>query len=147
MPQCLDFISKYSTTLLTGSMRGYIINKVKKPLMKAIITLAKRYPEPTRNNCRHPNTAKLFDIAGKFFEYECNPRSEELFRAVFRLLIAEYEHDPYYRFRFDWFLEKISESDWLLETTRPLRCWKGPERWWVSDAAPPSHPVRPRAMR
>ena len=142
MSRCLDITSKYSNLVLTGSMRKYIMQKVKKPLLKAITILAERYPEPTRKNCQHPNTYRLFDIADKFFGYEANPERIALFKAAFKLLIAEYEHDPYYRFRFDWFLGEISESGWLLETTRPLRGWKGPERWWVSDASPPSHPTR-----
>lgn len=111
--------------MLSGDMREYIIKKVKKPLMKALITLAKRYPEPTRGNVLHPNTLKLFDIQDKFFLYERNPSREELFRALFRIFIDEYEHDPYYHYRFDWFLEEIVNCGWKPRPVGfPNKFWK-----------------------
>ena len=68
-----------------GEMREYIIHKVKKPIMKALLTLSKRYPEPKRDEILHPNTLKLMDIRDKFFEYEDNPGRNALFEAVFRV--------------------------------------------------------------
>ena len=110
--------------VLRGTMRQYVIDKIKKPLIKAIITLANRFPEPTRDNCIQPNSQILFDIRDKFFEYEDNPCRKALFEAAFKLLIAEYEHDPYYQYRFDWFIEQIMESDWQPRKIRIEHCWR-----------------------
>ena len=113
--------------LLQGKFRNYVIDKIKKPLMEAIVTLVQKYPEPTRENCLHPNSHILLDIRDKFLEYENNPSRKPLFEAAFKLLIVEYEHDPYYRYRFDWFLEQIMESDWKPREIRDEQCWKEPE--------------------
>ncbi|KKL20728.1 hypothetical protein LCGC14_2452550, partial [marine sediment metagenome] len=93
----------YSHQMLRGSMRDYIIDQVKKPLMKAIIVLANRYPEPTRENCINSNSHILLDIQDEFLTYEDHKGRRDLFKAIFRILIGEYEHDPYYHYRFDWF--------------------------------------------
>jgi len=117
-------------------MRQYIIHKVKKPLMKAIITLVKRYPNPTRENCSYPNTHILFDIWDKFSEYEDNSGRKALFDAAFKFLIVEYEHDPYYRYRFDWMLEEIVKRGWLPRPTQPMSHWKEPGRAGISEVFP-----------
>ena len=115
----------YRNQVLLGSMGKYIKDKVKKPLMKAITRLANMYPEPTRENCIQPNSKILFDIRDKFFEYEDNSGAREaMFKAAFKLLIAEYEHDPYYRFRIDWMLEEIEKSDWEPRPRFPMPHWK-----------------------
>jgi len=102
---------------------------VKVPLMKRIISICMRYPEATKENTTRHNTHILIDIKDKFFEYEYNPGRDLLFKAAWKMLIAEYEHDPYYRHRFDWFIEKIKESDWEPRIkTRPSRdgLWNEP---------------------
>ncbi len=109
--------------MLSGKMRGFVI-KHKGIFMKAIIAFANSLTEPTRDNVIHPNTLKLLDFQDRFFEYEDNPGREELFRAVFRVLIAEYEHDPYYHYRFDWLLEQIVNSGWK---PRPMGF---PNKYW-----------------
>ena len=118
-----------SHQMLRGEMRGYIIDKVKKPLMKAITVLANRYPEPTRDNCINPNSLLLLDIQDKFFEYETNFGRIGLFKAIFRIFIGEYEHDPYYRARINWFFEEIVEltmnGKWAPRgMMRPLNFWQ-----------------------
>ncbi|KKN72884.1 hypothetical protein LCGC14_0405880 [marine sediment metagenome] len=110
--------------MLEGDMREYIMHKVKAPLMKALIKFAQRYPEPTRDNIIHPNTLKLLDIQDKFFKYENNLGRNGLFRALFRIFIDEYEHDPYYHYRFDWFLEEIVNCGWKPRPIGyPSSCW------------------------
>ena len=118
--------------MLLSPMRRYITDKVKTPLMKAIIALANKYPEPTRENCIQPNVHRLFDIWDKFLEYEHNTGREALFAAAFKLLIAEYEHDPYYRFRFDWMLEEIEKSNWKPRSRIPMDRWSEPGAIGVS---------------
>ena len=116
----------YRNQVLTGSKRDYIIEKVKAPLMAKIISLANKYPDPTRENCVQPNSRILFDIWDLFLEYEHNPGREALFDAAFKLLIAEYEHDPYYRFRLDWMLEEIEKREWQPRSRIPMNCWNEP---------------------
>jgi len=112
--------------LLTGERRQYVIDKIKKPIMKALTILANRYPEPTKENCMVLNTRKLIDIRDKFFEYEDNPDRDALFRAIWKLFIIEYEHDRYYQYRINWVLEQIMECDWYPRRKRVERCWKEP---------------------
>ena len=107
-------------------MRRYVIEKIKKPMMDAIVKLATKYPPPMRDTVEHPNTFILLDIRDKFFEYEDNKGRDALFRALWRILIVEYEHDPYYRYRLDWILEQILESDWQPRKIHREKCWKEP---------------------
>jgi len=111
--------------------RGFFINKVKAPLMKIMIKLANLYPNPTKENTRKPNTHALIDVWDEFFEHEDNPMRDGLFRAIRRLSIGEYEHDPYYGNRIDWFLEKLVEKylngEWIpRKAWSPTGCWNEP---------------------
>lgn len=100
-----------------------MIDKIKKPLKKAIAILAMRYPEPTKEHTLLPNTHLLIDIRDKFFEHQVS--NEMLFRAIWRMFIVEYEHDPYYRYRIDWVIEEICKSGWGAKPTKPPdKCWK-----------------------
>jgi len=116
-----------SHIILCSLLRNYVIRKVKAPLKKAIASFAEGYPkhrkfletaiivrvallpEPTRENCIHPNTLKLFDIRDRFFE---SFGEDAFFKAAWKLLIVEYEHDPYYCFRIDWVIEYTREMGW-----------------------------------
>ena len=115
----------FTSRMLTGKMREYIIKKVKAPLRKAIILIGKRLPEPTRDNTLYRNTHILMDIRDKFFKYERNSDREELFRFAWKILIAEYEHDRYYRYRLDWIIEEINKRGWEPR----LEGWPE-EHWW-----------------
>ncbi len=122
-------VTPLSHIMLRGNMREYIIDKAKKPLMRAIVVLANRYPEPTRDNCLNPNSHLLLDIQDKFLEYETNSGRIELFKAIFRIFIGEYEHDPYYRSRINWFFEEIVEltmnGKWAPRgMMRPISFWQ-----------------------
>jgi len=102
---------------------------VKVPLAGAIIKFCQLYPEPTKENVLHHNTRVLIDIRDLFFEYEYNPSRRDLFEAVWRVLIATYEHDPYYRHRFEWVINEIKKSSFTDRVpTRPSRgpYWKEP---------------------
>jgi hypothetical protein len=108
-------------------MREYIISKVKRPLMKAIITLSKRYPEPTREECRDHNTLILMDMRDEFLRHEDNSGRIELFKALFRMFIAEYAHDKYYKFRIDWLKFRLEQAHWVYPQTWASSHW----RQWV----------------
>jgi hypothetical protein len=100
------------SSMLFGKMRQYIIKKVKAPLMKVLIIMAGRLPEPTKENCTNPNSHILLDIRDRFFDLENNPGREPLFRAIFKIAICEYEHDPYYGYRMDWVKEEMDKRGW-----------------------------------
>ena len=111
--------------------RQYFADKVKAPLLAKIINLANKYPEPTYENVRKQNSHVLLDIVEEFFKYEDNPVREPLFRAIFRIFIAEYEHDGYYSNRIDWLLERLFKvfqgGGWQLSKPwHPTNCWTEP---------------------
>ena len=113
--------------MLLGPKRQYVIDKIKRPLIKAIVTLASRFPEPTMDNTIIRNTAILLNIRDKFFEHEDNPGRDALFRAIWRMFVVEYEHDTYYRYRIDWILEELNKSNWEPRILRREQHWKEPE--------------------
>lgn len=113
-----------SQVMLGWPFRNYVISKLKAPLQSAIEAFGKGLPIPTKQNCIQRNSHILIDIRDKFLEHEDNPGRGDLFRYAFNMLIAEYEHDPYYRYRFDWFLDQLRLSDWQPRPpNQPKECW------------------------
>lgn len=121
------------TTKFTDSIRGFmlgfpyrnwVINKIKKPLMDMLVTIASKLPEPTLSNITKHNTHVLLALRDEFFKHEQNPQREALFKAVFKLFILEMEHDWYYEQRICWLLEQIKKSDWEIPTELPSQCWR-----------------------
>lgn len=116
----------YHIQVLRGDIRKYVIDKINKPLLKAIIILANRLPPVTRDNCHIPNTQILFDIWDIF--RECNRIRTDLVDAAFKILIYKHEVDPVYRFFLNMFLILAYKSNWDY-SEKPIYPWKG-----VSDA-------------
>lgn len=112
--------------------RQYFVDKVKAPLMKALVILAGRYPEPTKENTDKHNTHVLLDIWDEFFKHEDNPGRDGLFKAIRKITIAEYEHDGYYSQRIDWFLKKLAQAyvdgEWEPPKSWNPSCWRSDER-------------------
>ena len=118
--------------------RQYIIKKAKRPLRLAIMSIGKRWPKPTRDNCVQPNSQILLDIQDEFLARCLNPGRKPLFEAALKIFICEYEHDIYYRQRFDWVLKKIIESEWLFGGPPETHWNKGDlptaeEMWTIKD--------------
>ena len=106
--------------------RNYVIKIIKDPLRYAIVKAktAKDLIKPLmaangkflakmelkKGNTIYLNTHTLMDNKKKFLLYEDNPKRAKMFEAAYNVLIFEYEHDPYYHFRFDWVVEKIVEA-------------------------------------
>lgn len=111
------------------SMRQYVIDKIKAPMVKAVVILGRRYPYPTKENTTHPNTHRLLEIRDEFFKHETGTNRKDFFEALWRVFIDEYEHDAYYRDRIDWIREQIMKAEWK---PRPLMhpeyMWNEPER-------------------
>lgn len=91
--------------------RNYFIEKVNVPLLKALVLLSKRYPEPTMENATHPNSRWLLEVQEKYLEYEGLGRVAEAVVALIRIAIAKIEHSPNYRDRISWFVEVVP-SGW-----------------------------------
>lgn len=92
--------------------RQYVIDKINKPLVKAITIIAMRYPEPTKDHTSMPNTHRLLDIEDEFFKHENNISRDLFLRAVWRILIVKYDTDRWYRQRVDWVIEQIKKRGW-----------------------------------
>lgn len=112
-----------SSQMLRGQLRPVII-KAKYHLMKVIIWAARFYPEPTYENLAVPNSKVLLRIKDKYLEYELNQDRVDLIKALFRIFIGEYEHDRFYRYRFDWFIEMVIKSYWV------FRKYGRPDEFW-----------------
>jgi hypothetical protein len=109
--------------------RRYFIDKVKAPLLMAIVKYALRYPEPTRENIKKHNSLILLEIWEAFERY--NQVKPHLFHAAKRLSIGEYEHDGVYSSRMDWLLEKLVEKHnsgewWPRKPWLPADFWEEP---------------------
>jgi len=104
----------------------YFVDKVDKPLVKAIVLLARRYPEPTHENVLHPNSHILLDVRDEFRKSWAFGLRGLLFEALFKLLIVKYEQSPQYRNILDWILKELFESNWKpFNPNRQMICWKG----------------------
>ena len=102
-------------TILT-SKRQYFIDKVKAPLMRSIIELARKYPEPTAENCIRPNSLVLIRIWDKILAREDNLGRDQLFRAVKKLDILASENKLGW-----WSLIKINNKK-VIKVIRRLAC-------------------------
>lgn len=110
--------------MLKGRMRNFII-KHKGFFMNQVIKFAKTLPDPIIENTNRHNTHILIGIKDKFFKLENNAGRKELFEAAWKILITEYEHDPYYSYRIDWVLDEIQKSDW-----KEKPCWQPTRDNW-----------------
>ena len=135
--------------MLSFPWRGYVIKKVKAPLQRAIenakrvaevapvlvastTKLRKVFGNLTKDKMMHPNTLCLIKHKEKFLNYETCHHSLKFEGAAYDIIIAENEHDPEYRHRFDFEIEQIVEDiltgKWK---PRPMGC---PVRNWNEPA-------------
>ena len=98
---------------------------VKRWLLKIIVILSKRYPEPV--DIWHPNARILFRTLNKYLEYEQNNGRKILIEAVLRILLDEYQRHTFYRYRFDWFIDEIKD-EWLPRSAKPMSLWSEPRQ-------------------
>lgn len=145
-----------TTTLIKWMLfynRRYVVEKIKKPLMEAVIKFAecgswlsmlialiqiirtvKKYPEPTRQNTVFRNTRIRLDVQDKILG---NLRARRpLIKAGFRVLNAECEHDGFYEFIHDIYIVELLIRGWEPDKQHgfPMwRYWKGqlPEEYCI----------------
>lgn len=113
--------------ILHNPLRQYFVNMVKAPLLKAIISLAEKYPEPTKENTDSVVAHALIDCFASFKEH--NKVRPALFHAVSKVIPDEVEHDSVYSDLFQVFLEYIIESI-LAGTWQPRPLGKPAPRYW-----------------
>ena len=90
----------------------------------AIVAIAKRWPEPTRESCIREGSQKLLDIQEKFFQHQVITTGRgRMFQAAFKIFICMYESDVYYRQRFDWIMEELLNSGWDTKGRNPSKSW------------------------
>ena len=134
-----------SDKLLHSSWRQFVIAKVKKPLMMALILASKtvkRIPAPAIilaakllpirprfGNCRLVRTHNMIEIFKEFWENYDNDSRKELWEAFEILSLAEIEHDKEYSQIAEWFIskmvERVNDGRWPLENLPDPKFWKG----------------------
>lgn len=113
------------THIMLNKKREFTV-QAKAFLMATLVRISRRYPEPTLDNVLHPNTKVLIRVWDKFFMYEDNSQRVDLFKAIRKVMLCEYEHDGYYRYRMDFFLEElikaVNDGSWKRRPIgRPIR--------------------------
>ena len=97
----------------------YFVEKVKLPMRMTVINLAKLFPEPKWDNLEQPSSQVLLEAMGKYQERELLQDGDygrrAMMIAAFRILIAIYDHDPFYRVRLRWLVDYLTEAS---KTTR-----------------------------
>ena len=97
----------------------------------AIIAFAKVLPEPTKENTGKVNTHNLIDLWGWFEQHNKEAR-ENLFAGLFKVVIDEFEHDPFEEGRMQACLEKWLEL--VIEGRWQPRSQTDPsDRFWIHD--------------
>ncbi len=105
--------------------REFYIEKVNEPLVKAIVLLAKRYPEPTMENVLDPNCKELLRMRDKYLSWERNERIAKLVEAFIRIAVNKIEHSANYRDRASVWVELIKACNWK------SRALNHPEHEWA----------------
>ena len=99
--------------------RQYFIDKVKKPLRKAIIILGRRYPRAIKKNINNHNARVILETNEWFLRHDSTPERHEMFEEALNVFACEVEHDHFYRFRIAKYLERLIKNgfDFDLECT------------------------------
>lgn len=117
--------------LINSDDRQFYIEKVNRPLFKAIVFLSKRYPQPTMENLSHHNSKWLLRRLEKYLEYEGNPRVAEVVTALVRIAIAKIDHSPNWRDRVSWWIEDT--EGWKPRSyNHPVNLWNEPKPYGKS---------------
>jgi len=106
--------------------RSFYVEKVNKPLVKAIVILGNRYPEPRMEELSHPNSKWLLRKLEKYLEYEGNPYVKKVVKALVRIAITKLEHSPNWRDRISWWVEDT--EGWKPRSyNHPVNDWNEPK--------------------
>ncbi len=113
----------------------YFVEKVKKPMMLAIVKLGKLWPEPKWNNLDHPSSQILLEAMEQYVKFErIEGIRKDMMMTAFRVVIAVYDHDPFYRHRLRWLIKLLTTATatvrWNMdEEAVPFpHLWDGPDQ-------------------
>ena len=119
---------------MLGTFREFVIDEIKAPLESTLISIAKKFRgkigEMRKDNTTQPLTHVLIDLKKEFFEHYCNNSKKELLDSGIDMLTWEVEHDPHYRWIFNWFYTKLKEEEakgnwWVhIEPFPQNKCWR-----------------------
>ena len=132
--------------MLSRPLRDYVIREIKAPLQNALTTAKRvsdvfkvlilvgkrfkqKFGEITKENTVYPNTHIRMDIRDKFFKYLNNKTKEEMLGCGWTLYIAECEHDRFYRYFDEWYLEERIKAVLSGEWQPRLEGWPEPKYW------------------
>lgn len=103
----------------------YFEDEVNAPIAWLVHLYAKRYPQPTHENCVHPNSHILLDLEVEFFkDWDFKGRTQ-LLEDLWKIVIVKYEHSPNWRYCLDWFIMMVQKSGWKpWNPVRQMECWR-----------------------
>jgi len=112
-----------------GRRREYF-KKVQACLLKAIITLANRYPEPAMDTVVWESSKALIRLRDDIRKYHKNPGRQPVVDAFFNLVINKNEVDGYYDFLLGYGFEHLKKDGFTApdpDRGFPMwRYWSGP---------------------
>ena len=113
----------------------YFVEQVKAPMMYAIIKLGKLFPEPKWDNLRHPSSYVLLEAMEQYVKFErIEGIRKDMMMTAFRVIIAVYDHDPFYHHRLRWLIKFLTTATttvrWNIEEEAvPFpNLWDGPDQ-------------------
>jgi len=125
----------------------YVIDRVKKPMRKAIVMLANRLPfQVTRRNATLPNTHRILDAEEWLFSnlkhnktselYMIGKERADMFHAIFKIVAYEIEHDPWIRFLVSQVFKYLVKSGWEYDERWDIhhKYWNNPEGGHANSA-------------
>ncbi len=128
----VENLSKSKKTFLSNLFWKY-------ELIKQVIALAKKYPEPTYENTMFPNTHLRLEIRDEFRKHL--KARLPLIDAAFRVLIDECEHDGFYEWIHDRYIVMLLNRGWR-PTEREFPMWK----YWDGSSSEDYLEYRPRVI-
>ncbi len=110
-------------------------------ILRAILELIqvarkmRKLPRPTHDNVNKHNSHVMVDLRDDFLAHDA-PRGvrHQVYEGMFNLTIIKYEIDDHMSKRFDYWLRKWKETDWIFTG-------KHPETEWILNEADRNEPV------
>lgn len=141
----LNYKNTLEYRILRSHLRQYYIDKVKTPLRIAVerfcdsgffirvlliievLRLAKKYPDVTAGNATRDSARCLSIATDNFLRKLTNRGRKPVFYAVLKVIRVEAEHDSWYDFMFDRFLEEFQNTGYkpkpYIKSGRPYSDW------------------------
>ncbi|KKL08483.1 hypothetical protein LCGC14_2575420 [marine sediment metagenome] len=113
----------------------YFVKKVKLPTMLTIVQLGKLWPKPKWNNLDQPSSQILLEAMEQYVKFErIEGIRKDMMMTAFRVIIAVYDHDSFYRHRLRWLIKLLTTATstvrWNMdeEAVPTPHLWDGPDQ-------------------